>query len=135
MLPRLSLGADEFVALCKNYHFLMMPAFTLQRKVREKIWGSTALMDWAKLEEKRKSLSYLNLQDIVAEVDDMIEVQKHEKDRKTVVSTEKFKINNDAIQIRDQNQLSGVGHVKDDIAHDGGKIDKRHEQVRVLKQT
>ena len=57
----------EFKTMSHKYHYLMLPAFELQNRVRGKVFG--AYIDWKKEEEKRESTRYTTLTDIVKEID------------------------------------------------------------------
>jgi len=63
----------EFVAMIRNYHYLMMPAFVLQRSVRENIFGM--FLDWEGIEEERRKQDHITLVDIVKKIDETIKEQ------------------------------------------------------------
>ena len=47
-----NISRDEFVAFSHQHHHLLMPAFSIQRSVRERAFGMT--FNWEKIETKRK---------------------------------------------------------------------------------
>jgi hypothetical protein len=59
----------EFVAMVKNYHYMLLPAFILQKKVREKLFGS--YINWADVEEERRKSDGMSLIDVVKRIDVM----------------------------------------------------------------
>ncbi|GMH89967.1 hypothetical protein TL16_g11624 [Triparma laevis f. inornata] len=67
---------DEFVTMVNNYHYLLMPAFVVQSRVRSKIFGY--FIDWEAEETKRDKTKYTTMVDIIKKIDETAEKQvKH----------------------------------------------------------
>ena len=62
-----NISRDEFVAFSHQHHHLLMPAFSIQRSVRERAFGMT--FNWEKIETKRKRV--VGTQSIQQVVDDV----------------------------------------------------------------
>lgn len=64
---------DEFVAMVNNYHYLLMPAFEIQAKVRQKLFGY--FIDWTEEESRRSKMQYMMLVDIIRKIDETAQSQ------------------------------------------------------------
>lgn len=51
----LELSKQDFLELTSKYHYLLLPAFQLQRAVRDTVFGPT-VADWQRLEGRRRGL-------------------------------------------------------------------------------
>ncbi|GMI40074.1 hypothetical protein TeGR_g4288 [Tetraparma gracilis] len=60
----------EYCAMVKKYHYMLMPAFVLQKTVRDKIFGHYA--DWAAIELERQKNDHITVVDIVTKIDKSI---------------------------------------------------------------
>ena len=62
--------------MVNNYHYLLMPAFVVQSRVRSKIFGY--FIDWEAEETKREKTKYTTMVDIIKKIDETAEKQvKH----------------------------------------------------------
>ena len=122
---------EEFVLMVKNYHHLMMPAFTLQRKVREKIFGF-GNVNWDEEEGKRRNQSKTGMIDIISEIDHIVEGSKKDFEKKTVIN-EKYSGNilSDTLD-RDATTHNETKYLKDEAKENREFVDL-HREHRVLK--
>ena len=68
-----SVSKDEFVTMVNNYHYLLMPAFVVQSRVRSKIFGY--FINWEEEEIKREKTKYTTMVDIIKKIDETTEKQ------------------------------------------------------------
>jgi len=125
----------EFAALVHNFHYLLLPAFTVQNRCRNKIFGG--YIDWVREEEKQQATQYTTLVDIVKRIDR--EAQEQIAVHAGDIEKLKEKVLGDSFETKDGDMIKlmapvdkyGVQEAKD-LAENDKSIVEGHRKHRAL---
>ena len=122
--------------MVQNYHYLLMPAFEIQAKVRQKLFGY--FIDWSEEEAKRASTQYTMLVDIIRKIDETAQSQIVALGGDLAQVRAKFLgddyVMSDSIKKlteADAGKHAEVKYLKNDAENDKD-MQKRHHAARVL---